>query len=85
MKRKNTIMRKSINEKYILLLSHLTRGAWIEKKEALEKLKLNDCRTSHEVRGLKSYYAFMSVAKTVSHLTRGAWIEKSLYFYCFSV
>lgn len=23
-------MRKSINEKYILLLSHLTRGAWIE-------------------------------------------------------
>ena len=31
MKRKNTIMRKSINEKYILLLSHLTRGAWIEK------------------------------------------------------
>ena len=30
MKRKNTIMRKSINEKYILLLSHLTRGAWIE-------------------------------------------------------
>ena len=23
-------MRKSINEKYILLQSHLTRGAWIE-------------------------------------------------------
>ena len=48
MKRKNTIMRKSINEKYILLLSHLTRGAWIEIKKYL---LLKELYWSHLTRG----------------------------------
>ena len=33
------------------------------------------CRTSHEVRGLKSYCHCHAVKRTTSHLTRGAWIE----------
>ena len=33
------------------------------------------CRTSHEVRGLKSFcFLFVSIHR-MSHLTRGAWIE----------
>lgn len=35
-------MRKSINEKYILLLSHLTRGAWIEIRLKQSKKGRND-------------------------------------------
>ena len=58
------------------MLSHLTRGAWIEitVKELAEKF--NCGRTSHEVRGLKSIYS-LKLARTRpgSHLTRGAWIE----------
>ena len=46
-------MRKSINEKYILLLSHLTRGAWIEIEQIGIQENHRGCRTSHEVRGLK--------------------------------
>ena len=48
MKRKNTIMRKSINEKYILLLSHLTRGAWIEILTPYAEYRRH---TSHLTRG----------------------------------
>ena len=33
--------------------SHLTRGAWIEMKENWGAKEYMDCRTSHEVRGLK--------------------------------
>ena len=33
------------------------------------------CRTSHEVRGLKSLLLLSSVLLLRSHLTRGAWIE----------
>ena len=34
--------------------SHLTRGAWIEISPARSFRNLLRCRTSHEVRGLKS-------------------------------
>ncbi len=68
-------MRKSINEKYILLLSHLTRGAWIEIDIWTKSSNPLYCRTSHEVRGLK-YRRLKKCKLTVkSHLTRGAWIE----------
>ena len=33
------------------------------------------CRTSHEVRGLKSFRYVMLSERKGSHLTRGAWIE----------
>ena len=76
MKRKNTIMRKSINEKYILLLSHLTRGAWIEITRYYAGCSESyGCRTSHEVRGLKLQIGADFFMKYTSHLTRGAWIE----------
>ena len=38
---------------YLLLWSHLTRGAWIEIAILLWLAKSEQCRTSHEVRGLK--------------------------------
>ena len=42
-------MCKSINEKYILLLSHLTRGAWIEIN--CENIKVLGLAVSHLTRG----------------------------------
>ena len=68
-------MRKSINEKYILLQSHLTRGAWIEIYERGFKNDEYCRRTSHEVRGLKFSNFAVSFYIDGSHLTRGAWIE----------
>ncbi len=68
-------MRKSINEKYILLLSHLTRGAWIEIGVAVKPFPIPVRRTSHEVRGLKYKRAYDYDRHKKSHLTRGAWIE----------
>ena len=35
----------------------------------------SDCRTSHEVRGLKCFLEIMIYLLHLSHLTRGAWIE----------
>ncbi len=68
-------MRKSINEKYILLLSHLTRGAWIEIFVQQIIKNAPECRTSHEVRGLKLSFRGQRGGSPLSHLTRGAWIE----------
>ena len=68
-------MCKSINEKYILLLSHLTRGAWIEIRLHRPRRGHDRRRTSHEVRGLKFAHAMMKTITKPSHLTRGAWIE----------
>ena len=98
-------MRKSINEKYILLLSHLTRGAWIEMKSydknlwkyrshltrgawieipsVITTLLSAECRTSHEVRGLKYLTVLKALIALWSHLTRGAWIEiKHIFYVC---
>ena len=36
-----------------VLKSHLTRGAWIEISQEQACRNLQECRTSHEVRGLK--------------------------------
>ena len=74
-------MRKSINEKYILLLSHLTRGAWIE----IDYIKhQNDVisRTSHEVRGLKFWFSvrvLILVMRRTSHEVRGLKLSVSKY------
>ena len=57
------------------ILSHLTRGAWIEMVSSLEKNSAYYCRTSHEVRGLKLCGRCSRQYKFRSHLTRGAWIE----------
>ena len=73
-------MRKSINEKYILLLSHLTRGAWIEMPSPAAASPHRRSRTSHEVRGLKLQWLSMPTLAMVSHLTRGAWIEINRVF-----
>ena len=81
MKRKNTIMRKSINEKYILLLSHLTRGAWIEMDiNTLDAASFADCRTSHEVRGLKfkKFIIIFFYSGRTSHEVRG--LKCELFF-----
>ena len=57
------------------LLSHLTRGAWIEiLTVGLLQMKTS-CRTSHEVRGLKYTHFKYEEFSNESHLTRGAWIE----------
>ena len=37
--------------------------------------EVNDGRTSHEVRGLKSKEKDKAIGRVWSHLTRGAWIE----------
>ena len=36
---------------------------------------MDDCRTPHGVRGLKSTVACMPPVKSTSHPSRGAWIE----------
>ena len=66
-------MCKSINEKYILLLSHLTRGAWIEIYPCHEAEKLTPRRTSHEVRGLKLLFWVLRQGsyRRTSHEVRG--------------
>ena len=59
-----------------LVLSHLTRGAWIEIWRHYCPSLHGTCRTSHEVRGLK--WTETRTTRTdymPSHLTRGAWIE----------
>ena len=58
-----------------VLLSHLTRGAWIEISDIAKFEKNKQCRTSHEVRGLKCCCADAVAYADGSHLTRGAWIE----------
>ncbi len=55
-------------------LSHLTRGAWIEIKELMEKDAENK---SHLTRGawIEIMVDITSLNFDTSHLTRGAWIE----------
>ena len=58
-----------------MIMSHPTRGAWIEIITlSIFKLKVN-CRTPPGVRGLKYNYKYNIVYKIWSHPTRGAWIE----------
>ena len=57
------------------VLSHLTRGAWIEISRNALPEDLKDSRTSHEVRGLKYSHGGKNTYPQRSHLTRGAWIE----------
>ena len=57
------------------LVSHLTRGAWIEILQVELQYWRQPGRTSHEVRGLK-YDSHSGIENYgMSHLTRGAWIE----------
>ena len=53
--------------------SHLTRGAWIEIFMILSICSVNICRTSHEVRGLKSELHVSPAASDgrTSHEVRG--------------
>ena len=57
------------------MLSHLTRGAWIEIEFGLAVMENVISRTSHEVRGLKLKQPGKKSSAASSHLTRGAWIE----------
>ena len=57
------------------MVSHLTRGAWIEIIENLFFGDFIPSRTSHEVRGLKYLNSGKKIDIRMSHLTRGAWIE----------
>ena len=57
------------------ILSHLTRGAWIEMLSVSRVSGAAPSRTSHEVRGLKYIPVPQRYPNRQSHLTRGAWIE----------
>ena len=66
-------MRKSINEKYILLLSHLTRGAWIEINRLIFP---NGHSVSHLTRGAwieidVDYETYLWLGGRTSHEVRG--------------
>ncbi len=56
-------------------LSHLARGAWIEIVNQPKILVNGHCRTSQEVRGLKSSVGVDEIVQLLSHLARGVWIE----------
>ena len=55
--------------------SHLARGAWIEIVNQPKILVNGHCRTSQEVRGLKSSVGVDEIVQLLSHLARGVWIE----------
>ena len=59
----------------LILMSHLTRGAWIEIFMHSLLSVMFPGRTSHEVRGLKCFFSPWNDFLDLSHLTRGAWIE----------
>ena len=60
-------------------VSHLAWGAWIEIYRSSEMCIAKPRRTSHGVRGLKSYSVKGKVFERLSHLAWGAWIEMGQY------
>ena len=60
---------------YALLLSHPTRGAWIEILKRFFKRRADISRTLPGVRGLKFPEIYPLQSPVMSHPTRGAWIE----------
>ena len=59
----------------LLILSLLSRGAWIEIQAKFSELWKKARRSSHEERGLKSNVVQFKAAYNLSLLSRGAWIE----------
>ena len=57
------------------ILSHRSRGAWIEIGAGAVGCPTTDRRIAHAVRGLK--YPLLATARSLrlSHRSRGAWIE----------
>ena len=57
------------------LLSHPSRGAWIEITGLRSLMSSRTSRTPHGVRGLKLFRTQVTRKTTPSHPSRGAWIE----------
>ena len=57
------------------VMSHPTRGAWIEMPQIYGDQHELASRTPHGVRGLKSSQFLLKQKRPASHPTRGAWIE----------
>ena len=59
----------------VLLVSHPSRGAWIEILVVLRPATAAMSRTPHGVRGLKLKLFADKTIGGLSHPSRGAWIE----------
>ena len=60
------------------MLSHPSRGAWIEMGLSLTRQQRTQRRTPRGVRGLKSSCGAIHLVPPPSHPSRGAWIEIQL-------
>ena len=61
-----------------LIVSHPSRGAWIEILTAADVEPVRHGRTPHGVRGLKYYGSPGGYCRSQSHPSRGAWIEMDM-------
>ena len=57
------------------MMSHPSRGAWIEIYNELKVLNREEGRTPRGVRGLKLKPSSQVDGQLMSHPSRGAWIE----------